>query len=93
MPCSGILFLFLSENGEFSGVFVEFFVEFDVDGADFWVGDAVAFTFRVEDGVDMEADVFVFPAARPRLWMSSFWRSAVKLSWDRKKTTPRWETN
>lgn len=36
---------------------------------------------------------FCFPPARPILWMSSFCRSAVKLSWDRKKTTPRWETN
>jgi hypothetical protein len=55
MPSSCILFLFLRENGEFPGVFVEFLVEFAVDGADFGVGHAVAFTFRVEDGVDVEA--------------------------------------
>jgi hypothetical protein len=33
-----------------------------------------------------------FPEARPMRWMSSFCRSAVRLSWARKKTTPRWET-
>jgi hypothetical protein len=55
MPSSCILFLFLKEITELSGVFVEFFVEFAVDGADLGVYDAVAFTFRVEDGVDVEA--------------------------------------
>lgn len=30
--------------------------------------------------------------ARPREWMSAFWRASVRLVCERKKTTPRWET-
>ena len=33
---------------------VDFLLEDAVNGADFRVGGAVAFTFRVEDGVDVE---------------------------------------
>lgn len=32
------------------------------------------------------------PVRTPSLWMRSFWRSLVRLDWERKKTTPRSET-
>ena len=54
MPLSRILLLFRSSVAESSRVFVQFLVELAVDGADFWIGDAIAFTFRVEDWVDVE---------------------------------------
>jgi hypothetical protein len=32
------------------------------------------------------------PVSLPRRWASSFWSSSVRLTWERKKTTPRRDT-
>jgi hypothetical protein len=45
----------LRKNSELPSALVDSFVEFAVDDADFGVSDAIAFTLRVEDGVDVEA--------------------------------------
>jgi hypothetical protein len=32
------------------------------------------------------------PVSWPRRWLKVFWRALLRLCWERKKTTPRWET-
>jgi hypothetical protein len=55
VPLSTVLLLGLCGDGQLSCVFVDFLVQFGVDGADFGVCDTVSLALRVENGMDVEA--------------------------------------
>jgi hypothetical protein len=55
VPLSTVLLLGLCDDRQLSGVFVDFLVQFRIDGADFWVCDTISLPLRVEDGVDVKA--------------------------------------
>ena len=54
MPLAAVLFLALREGRKLPGS-VNLLIQFGVDGADFWVGNAISFALRVEDGMNVEA--------------------------------------
>lgn len=54
MPLAAVLCLALPECSKLPGS-VNLLIQLGVDGADFWVGDAVSFALRVEDGMNVEA--------------------------------------
>ena len=51
---AAVLFLALREGSKLASS-VNLLIQLGVDGADFWVGDAVSFALRVEDGMNVEA--------------------------------------
>ena len=54
MPLAAVLFLALREGSKLPGS-VDLLIELGVDGTDFWIGNAVSFALRVEDGMNVEA--------------------------------------
>jgi len=54
VPLAAVLFLALREGSKLASS-VNLLIQLGVDGADFWVGDAVSFALRVEDRMNVEA--------------------------------------